>query len=221
RIGDPGADPYYDPIVSATPGAFRDQVRYLRDHFRLIGVPELLPIAEDGFRVAGPTALITFDDGYRDNLDLALPVLREFGAPALLFVATGFLLRPRLPWWAHVAYVVKASRRERLAIEAPEPLEVDLTHGDRREAMMAVIGVYLRAQSPDDPTLLAHLAERAGVEVDAEALGRELFLSWDQVRQLAGAGVGIGSHTQDHPLLARLSEDAQRRELVESRRTLE
>jgi peptidoglycan/xylan/chitin deacetylase (PgdA/CDA1 family) len=221
RIGDPESDPFYDPIVSATPDAFRDQVRYLRDHFRLIGVEELLAIADGGFRVPGPTALITFDDGYRDNLALALPVLRDLGAPALLFLATGFLLRPRLPWWDHVAYAVKASRRNRLAIEVPEALEVDLAHTDRREAMMTVIRAFLRAEHPDDPALLAHLADRAGVDVDAEALGRELFLSWDQARQLASSGVDIGSHTQDHPHLARLPEDAQRRELAESRRTLE
>ena len=51
--------------------------------------------------------LITFDDGYRDNFDLAVPILRERGIPATFFLPTAFLDSPRLPWWDHVAYVIK------------------------------------------------------------------------------------------------------------------
>src|SRR5690348_13155354 len=66
RIGEPSTSPFYGPIYSAGPGDFRAQVAHLRDHFRLIGLDEAVALADDGFRVAEPTALITFDDGYRD-----------------------------------------------------------------------------------------------------------------------------------------------------------
>src|SRR5262245_32408214 len=59
RIGRPEECPYYDPVVSAAPEAFREQVRYLRDHFRLVTLNELFAMADSGLRVGEPTALIT------------------------------------------------------------------------------------------------------------------------------------------------------------------
>lgn len=57
--------------------------------------------------------------------------------------------------------------------------------------------------------------------IDSRALGRELFMGWDQVRQLADAGMSVGSHGQSHRLLAGLDDIAQRRELTESKQFLE
>ncbi len=61
------------------------------------------------------------------------------------------------------------------------------------------------------------------VDMDAEDLGRELFMTWDHVRQLADAGAGltIGSHAQSHRRLAGLDEDAQYQELASSKQILE
>src|SRR5207245_2235433 len=160
-----------------------------RDHYRLIGLDEALALAGDGFRVAGPTALIAFDDGYRDNFDLALPILADLGAPAAFFLTSGFIGGARLPWWDHVAYVLKRTAQPRLRLDQPEPLDLDLDRLGRHAAMMAVIAAYLRAERAEDPHLVAHLDERAGVDVAAEDPGRELFLTWDQARRLAGAGM--------------------------------
>jgi peptidoglycan/xylan/chitin deacetylase (PgdA/CDA1 family) len=218
RIGDASADPFYGPIVSATPEAFREQIRRLRDGYRVIGLEELPRLAGHGLRVAGPTALVTFDDGYRDNL-LARPILAELGVPAAFFLTTAFLDRARLPWWDHVAYAMKQSKRERFALDRPEPMAVDRPHSPI--ALAAVIAAFLRANRPDDPGLLAHLEERAGVDVADAGAADSLMMSWDDARDLAGAGMSIGSHTVSHPYLARLPEAEQARELIESKERIE
>jgi peptidoglycan/xylan/chitin deacetylase (PgdA/CDA1 family) len=221
RIGEPATSPFYGPIYSATPGDFGAQVAYLRDHFRLIGLDEALLLADHGFRVVEPTALITFDDGYRDNFDLALPILADLGAPAAFFLTTGFVGGGRLPWWDHVAYVLKRTAEPRLRLDLPEPLDLDVERLGRHAVMTAVIAAYLRADRAEDPRLVAHLDERAGVDVAAADPGRDLFLTWDQARALAAAGMGIGAHTRHHPNLARLPEAEQRAELAESKQALE
>src|SRR5262249_26927912 len=105
RIAEPGADPFYDPVISATPDSLRTQVQWLHNHVRLLSLPELITHVESSAPLREPAALLTFDDGYRDNFELALPILRVRNLPAVFFIPTAFIESPRLPWWDHVAYV--------------------------------------------------------------------------------------------------------------------
>src|SRR5262249_47238147 len=98
RVGDPAGNPFDDATFSASASAFRAQVSYLKRWFVMPPPHQILDsLARGSF--ADPTALITFDDGYRDNHDVAFPILRDLGVPACFFVVTGFLDAPRLPWW--------------------------------------------------------------------------------------------------------------------------
>lgn len=216
RVGDPASEPFYDPLVSATPASFRRQIRLLRDRFRLWSLDDLLSAAEgEALRIDEPTALITFDDGYRDNADQALPILRELDAPATFFLTTDFVGEGRLPWWDHVAFVVKHSAMSRLVLDRPEPLDVPLGPG----ALPAVIAAFLRAEHPEDPSLLAHLEDRAETRPPADA-GRRLFMDWDGARRLLASGMAIGAHTVSHRRLSRLSDSEQADELTRPRSIL-
>jgi peptidoglycan/xylan/chitin deacetylase (PgdA/CDA1 family) len=223
RIGDPARGSFYDGVYSASPEAFRAQVRHLRDRFRLVTLDALAALADSGFAVDRPTALITFDDGYRDNFDVALPILQELGAPATFFIPTGFFSHPQVPWWDHAAHVLKRTGKAELALDWPEPLRIDLEQTTRGAAIGTVVQLYLdgKVKGDEQARFRTHLEERASVVVDDEAQGRALFMTWDQVRRLADAGMTIGSHAHGHRALASLSEAEQRHELVESKRILE
>ena len=212
RIAEPGADLFYDPVISATPESFRAQVEWLHDRVRLLTLDELIDQVESGSPWREPAMLLTFDDGYRDNFDLAVPILGERKVPATFFVPTAFLESPRLPWWDHVACVIKQTRARRLIVErhpngGSPPLEIDLQTMSRSAAIMTIIRAFLDETITDERWFLDRLAERAGVEIDSEGLGRELFMSWAHVRQLAdsGAGLTIGSHGHTHRNLAWLT----------------
>jgi peptidoglycan/xylan/chitin deacetylase (PgdA/CDA1 family) len=221
RIGPRAEDPFYEGVFSATPEDFAAQLRYLRDHFRLLALDELLNLAEAGFPFDEPSALITFDDGYRDNLELAWPILRDLAAPVALFIPTDFLDHPHLFWWDHVAYTLKRTSLDRIVLDRPVRLDLDLRPISRSEAIWRVVRPMLDAHPDDLSSVLAHLDERAAVVVDEHDLARALFLTWDEVRQLAEAGVAIGSHARSHRNLARLSEPDQAAELIGSKQTLE
>lgn len=230
RIARPGieSNPYYDPVVSATPEGFRDQMRMVRRRFRVVRPTDLIesPRGADDRR---PTALVTFDDGYRDNHDAALPILQELGIPATFFISTGFFEHPRLPWWDHVAHVLKRTRVPRIeprrwpGDDAPPTLELgsDPTPEARDAAIMAVIRLFLDGEVRDEAWFLSQLEEQSEVAVDSPALGRELFMSWEHLRRLASLGHEIGSHGHAHVPLATLAEPDQRRDLALSRTILE
>src|SRR5579885_1534693 len=75
RIAEPGADPFYDPVISATPDSFRAQVDGLARRMRILRLAEAIEWIASGPPWREPAALITFDDGYRDNFEVAAPIL--------------------------------------------------------------------------------------------------------------------------------------------------
>jgi peptidoglycan/xylan/chitin deacetylase (PgdA/CDA1 family) len=220
RIADPGADPFYDPVISATPASFRAQVDWLSRNVRILTLSEAIERITSPAPWREPAALVTFDDGYRDNFEIAVAILRDRGVPATFFLPTAFLESPRLPWWDEVACIIKQTRVRRLDVP---PISIDLDAGPRTSAIRAVIDGFLGGAIGDEPRFLEALAERAEVPVDHEAMARALFTDWDQVRRLTGPGTGlsVGSHGHSHRKLAGLDSDSQRRELVESKRIIE
>ncbi|HEX8030337.1 MAG TPA: polysaccharide deacetylase family protein [Vicinamibacterales bacterium] len=216
RVGDPAGNPFDDATFSATAAAFRAQMSYVKDRFATPPAATILESFSRG-RFDAPTALVTFDDGYRDNHTIAFPVLRELNVPACFFVVSGMLDRPRLPWWDGVAYAIKQTQVDRLILEYPTRLEFDLRSTARRLITWRILRAYKDASSIDDARFFDELGLRTGVVIDPEQLGRGLFMSWDDAREMAAAGMTIGSHTVTHPVLAALPEAAQRRELIESR----
>jgi peptidoglycan/xylan/chitin deacetylase (PgdA/CDA1 family) len=232
RIAEPGADPYYDPVISATPDSFQTQVDEIGRRARVLTLAEAMERIASGGPWPGPAALITFDDGYRDNFEVAAPILRGRGIPATFFLPTAFLETPRLPWWDRVACIIKQTRVRRLELPrrpagdgpaGPPPLRIDLDAMPRSQAIRAIIAAFLDETIRDGPWFLEMLVDRAEVVVDGEAMARALFASWDQVRRLTGAdtGLSVGSHGHSHRKLAGLDGDSQRRELADSKRILE
>lgn len=216
RVGEPAGNPFDDGAFSATAEAFRAQVAYMTRWFVMPPPHEILEsLGRRSFN--DPTALVTFDDGYRDNREVAFPVLRDLGAPACFFVVTRLLDAPTLTWWDRVAYSVKRMTAETLSLGYPEGLEFDLHATSRASVTRRILRACKDARPFDESRFFDELAARTGVDVDGKRLGRTLFVSWDAVREMARAGMTIGSHTATHPVLASLSEAAQRRELQESR----
>jgi peptidoglycan/xylan/chitin deacetylase (PgdA/CDA1 family) len=228
RIAEPGADLFYDPVISATPENFRAQIEWLFNRVRLLTLEELIRQIESQTPWREPVILITFDDGYRDNFDVAIPILRERNVPATFFIPTAFLDSPQIPWWDQIAYTIKKTQVERLVVErdpngGSSPLEINLGTTSRTTAIMTVIRAFLDETIPDARWFLEHLGASANVDIDSPSLGRGLFMTWDQVRRLAdlGAGLTIGSHAHSHRKLAGLDQETQYDELVSSKQKLE
>lgn len=228
RIGTP-TDPRFDEALwSATQDDFDRQVRLLKDSFDLIGVSELATALNDlknGRRSplkSSRFAMITFDDGYIDNYELAYPVLKANDATAVFFVATGFIDEPRLPWWDEIAWMVRSSSRDYLALPEnwlDEPLKLD--QSDRRAVINRLLRLYYRLEGSRTEQFLNGIAEATGAgraPIDA-AVGQ--WMDWSMIREMANGGMQFGAHTVTHPILANLTAEEQGMELCESRLRLE
>ena len=131
RIGETGSDQFYDPVISASPHAFRVQMKWLHDRIHILTLEELDARVQNGGPWKEPTAFVTFDDGYRDNFDTAVPILREFKVPATFFIPTEFFESAKLPWWDYVAFVIKKTEKRQLNLKRrqrgdDQPISIDL-----------------------------------------------------------------------------------------------
>jgi Polysaccharide deacetylase len=126
-----------------------------------------------------------------------------------------------LPWWDHIAYIVKKSPRKAFTIEYPARVSIDLRETTRSGALSQILNVYKQAADVREADFLRHLEEVAGVSPDSKSLGRDLFMSWDHIRRLCDEGMSIGSHTHSHRILSALDESGQRHELSWSKQILE
>jgi peptidoglycan/xylan/chitin deacetylase (PgdA/CDA1 family) len=220
RIGDPASCPVDETVYCATAEGLRDHARLLLRWSRAARLEEVEERYAAGRPFEGPMVLITFDDVYHDNHETAFPILREAGLPAVFFVPTGLIERCHVPWWDRIAYAVKHSRSDEWRLSYPAGLEVSAVRSNPGTAALALLRRYKREPGLDKERFVAGVEEAAGASaVGAPEVG-ELFAAWPQLREMAVAGMALGSHTHTHRLLAHLPFEEQREELARSREVL-
>lgn len=158
---------------------------------------------------------VTFDDGYADNAEVALPILLRHGVHAAFFVATSFLDGGRM-WNDTVIEAVRRARGAALDLAAVGLGTATLGDDAGRGALAERI---LRAIKHRDPVERLQLASALADGIGAELPG-DLMMNSAQVRQLAAAGMEVGAHTCTHPILRVLSDSDAAREIGDSRDAL-
>jgi peptidoglycan/xylan/chitin deacetylase (PgdA/CDA1 family) len=211
RVGNRDGSVFDRGLWSADAEAFVDQIRFCKSHLDMITPDDLARARASG---RGRYGLITFDDGYRDNYEVAFPILKTEGVSATFFVVTGFLDTPRVPWWDEIAWMVRTSRRDRGELPSWLPASVTFDEPDREQAVRTLLRAYkaLPAESSDrylDAVAEATGSGRCGVEV-----GKDFWMNWDMLREMRAAGMTIGGHTVTHPVLAQAPRERQREEIL-------
>ena len=191
---------------------------WLADWFKLLPLDQAVRQLRQGNLPARALA-ITFDDGYADNHSVALPILQRHGLSATFYITTGFLDGGRM-WNDTVIESVRRCIRTgldltALALDGLQQLPLD-TLEQRRTAIAAIIGRIKYLPVAERLQKVGMLAELSGAR-----LPDDLMMRSEQVRAMHQAGMLICAHTVSHPILARLDAASARREIAQSRQTLE
>jgi len=222
RVADDSRDHYG---LCVAPERFAAQLELLAELADVVSLDELVSPAQSTAwprRRRRPRVAITFDDGYADNLEHALPALDARGAPMTLFVATGALDDPKGFWWDRLALLL--ARRSEVELElviGGSPLRISL-HGDRAAAdALAALHARLRMQTlAEAEAAVASVARQIGVPMPDAVAAR--VLTRIELEKLGQHPlVTVGAHTVDHVLLARRSEAEQVATMTRSKEELE
>ena len=203
--------PFFGGLPTAS---FAAQMEALARWFRV------LPLAEAVERAARrelpPRAVaITFDDGYRDNYENALPILKRLRLPATIFLTTDFIGTNRRLWHDRLADAV-AGTGLRSATCAGLGLDFTSRVG-RRDAFRALAGRLRTLPEPEKLRELDEIEALLAVRGEGRDSGAPVMLDWDQVRAMNREGIAFGAHTATHPILTRIPLGDARGEIERSR----
>jgi peptidoglycan/xylan/chitin deacetylase (PgdA/CDA1 family) len=239
-IAEKTADPW---SLCVTPQHFCEQLEVLRKQARPVGLQELVRVLS-GSGLSRRSVVVTFDDGYANNLYNAKPLLERYEIPATVFLATGCLGHRREFWWDELEKVLLQPG------SLPEIFRLTLngtTHqwhlGERAQYDEEAFQRYRSWKAWEDPPTTRHslyislwqlmnpllegqrqsvLSEiRDWARYIPEARASHRPLSVDEVRLLEGNLIEAGSHTVTHSVLSSLPADWQRDEIYQSKKSLE
>ncbi|MEM6485300.1 MAG: polysaccharide deacetylase family protein [Pseudomonadota bacterium] len=216
RIGDAEKADFDPNVFSCSASGFTDVVEFIKREFDVLDlgdVREQQTKSKAAPHCAPRAALITFDDGYVDNFETAVPLLRELDVPATFFISVS-MANGVLPWWDVVAYWVRRSTTGTLRLNGTQ---IDLSQN--RDAAIRPILRAFKHETDNLDLKLERYRELLAPAGDPPS-GR-ITMNWEQIQQVANSGFSVASHTMTHPILAHLDEGEQRRELAESKSVLE
>jgi peptidoglycan/xylan/chitin deacetylase (PgdA/CDA1 family) len=206
--------------LEVTPGFLREMLMHLRARgIDIIGMDEVHQrLTERNF--SRRFASFTFDDGYRDNRDFALPVMREFDAPLTLYIASDFAQGIGRLWWIALELTIARAMSVELPIGGV-PCRLNTATPAAKQAAFDRVHDWLRELPEHDMQReMQALCARHGV--DEAAICRDLCMSWDELKPFAADPlVTVGAHTITHCNLAAQSEAGAAAELTVSRARIE
>lgn len=194
--------------------AFDTQMSLLARLFSVLPLDEAIDRMESGTLPLRAVS-ITFDDGYADNLHTALPILKQYGLPATVFVATGFL-DGGIMWNDSIIESVR---------HWPEPvmdlseLGLGIVKCETEQEKIHAISNILGAIKHLNPHIRQEFVDK--FQRNVANLPDDLMLTSEGVQELYASGIEIGAHTVTHPILASLSDKDAEDEIAGGKEKLE
>ena len=202
-----------DPLLPDVPdvAAFDRQMRLLKRFFRVMPLPTAVRQLRQG-TLPSRALCITFDDGYADNAELALPVLQRHGLHATFFIATAYLNGGRM-WNDEVIDYVRQAPAGRLDFSMIGCGSLPgFTHAQKRQAIDQVL-MQLK--------YLPFARRQMMAERLAPSRRQPLMMNSGHIHQLLAAGMELGAHTHRHPILAAMPDDDAYADIAEGKAALE
>ncbi len=204
--------------VSATPSEFAAQIDYLCKYYNIVSLDECLAWIYEARSLPPRALMITFDDGYRDNLTHALPILAARKIPFILFPATGYLEDERVFFWDWVGEAFRHS-----AVKSASLPKLGMRNwsrgGDDRIAQQ-----WVQAVAPLDESSRSNAIAQLSQILKYDVFLRPpagTHLSWANLEEMTRNGCTIGAHSVTHPMMLDLPAEMAAEEIKASKAILE
>jgi peptidoglycan/xylan/chitin deacetylase (PgdA/CDA1 family) len=215
-----------EPGMYVLPETLDLHLTELKRRFELVHLDEWLQRAREGLPLPKLACAITFDDGWRDNYEFALPVLAKHNAPATIFLVSSYVGTAQRFWPNRLMSLLDKAFAGPGSVDFPEPLrgivKPMLMQARRRGALCADdIDRAIQGAKDLDEEQIRSLVEETGKSC-GDPTGAAEILSWSEVQQMAATGlVRFGSHTMTHLRLGgRIPSQELEREIAGSRSEL-
>lgn len=216
-VADTRSADWIAPRNRIAPDRFRRQMQFLAEQRRVVSLSEAVASLRGGEELKPGSVVVTFDDGYLDNLGVAAPILSELGLPATIFVCTRYLETGKPQWADRVYAALRRSTKQPLAIDIPGGEPIDCS----RPAVAYDAMTSRMIPLPDDQrdAMLENLEQQLGVN----EMGPRRTLLWSEVERCRAEHptIEFGAHTSSHADLTSLPADAAVAEVEQCSREFE
>lgn len=197
---------------------FRAQMELLARDYHPVSLDEVVKNLNSGGALLKRSVVVTFDDGYTDNYEVAMPILNQIGIPATFYVTVDCVDKRKLPWPSRLRFSFRSTKVSTWTDAKAKPWNLRIT-GSREEAYLAACDDCCQlagaAQEEFVATIESQLQSRVSDDLSS------LMMTYEQASALARNGHIVGSHTMTHPNMAYIKEGDADAELGESKRRLE
>ncbi len=194
---------------------FAQQMQYLACTCNPVTMDQVLDFARGSRGLPPRSVAVTFDDGFADNLSVAIPILNRYGVPAAIYVMAGYV--SSIPWYCTLRYIF--ARTQRTSFTDPfNGTTRSLNPENRYESYLACSRAC--AATPRARIDAAMMALEKALEVEYRPM-EPIMLSWNGVREVIHQGHTVGSHSLSHPNLAYISPEELRDQMADSQKILE
>ena len=204
--------------IAHSENEFRAQMELVARDFQPVGLETLVKCLNDGEPLHKRSVVITFDDGYRDNYEVAMPILNQLGIPATFYITVDCIEKKKLPWPSRLRFAVRNTKLAAWTDSGANTWKLDSPCV--REQVFATVCnecCQLAGQAQED--FVMRVEQDFGAILPATF--SSLMMDYDQVRGLLRHGHIVGSHTMTHPNMAYVGERDARLEFAGSKEHLE
>jgi len=206
---------------------FRWQMEFLLHYYNKISIEQLVDFISG--KISLPKKryfLITFDDGFKNQLEVATPILKEYGISGVFFISTNCVGKSNYMLWTDkIIYLIFTTKKKKVKVTLEREYEFSLEREQDRERAAKKIRSYLKSAPKEEINRIISilLSQLDDVEIFPSDKHKERyeFLDWSDVINLSKSGMVIGSHTTNHLILSTLSLEESKMEMIKSKEEIE
>ncbi len=197
---------------------FRGQMELIAKKYHPVSLEQIKNFVLGNVDLPTRSVAVTFDDGYRDNYEIAAPILKQVGVPATFYATVDCVQERKLPWPSRLRFMFRTTKRNEWSDAAGREWPLG-NLAERESALLRSCDECCQLGG----TMQSDYVSRLEKELDTAAPGESGFLMMDyeQLKGLVSQGHIVGSHTLSHPNMAYVDAETAQRELIESRQHLE
>ncbi len=218
RIGESKQTRFDKNIYSCSAKTFEQHLLFFKKDFEVITIEHLKRLIDIGKPLDKHYALITFDDGYLDNYQLAFPLLKKYNMSAAFFIASDYIESNKITWWDEIAWMI--NQCDLKTIKLPNwDKEVTIDKKNIDTTMRQIINKIKQYREIPIDVVLDSFREITMLEFTE--YDNSFFMNWDMLEEMVNSGMDICSHSCSHKILSHLPADEQFQEIVNSKKIIE
>jgi len=216
---DDGAE-WIGPGITHATHVFARQMELIASHFHPVTLEQIGAFVREGSPLRRRAVAVTFDDGFLDNVQCALPILQRVGISAAFYLMVSQIDGTDAPWYSRIRNAFTKTRRPTWR-QSGQELAWDLSdEAGRAAAMEIAFGICAPLTAEAQHEAVRKIEHE--LDVEGARPPQRIMMTWEEAKSLRKAGHIVGSHTLTHPNVAHVGDDGEvRREVMESKRCME